>query len=70
MLPGDSHPLLNSGVPVLLKVNLARRKEKDLIMQLFATWSYRGPFAYCKEGCISIYPDRIRLPAVTRIFGM
>lgn len=42
MLPKDNHPLLNSALPVLLKVNPARRKGKDLIMQLFGTLSYRG----------------------------
>lgn len=42
VLPGDNHLVLSSAAPVLLKVNPARRKEKDLIMQLFATLSYRG----------------------------
>lgn len=42
VLPGDDHLLLNSAAPVLLKVNPAGRKEKNLIMQLFATLSYRG----------------------------
>lgn len=42
MLPGDNHLLLNSAAPALLKVNPARGKGKDLIMQLFATLSYRG----------------------------
>lgn len=42
VLPGDNLLLLNSAALVLLKVNPARRKGKDLIMQLFATLSYRG----------------------------
>lgn len=49
MLLGDNHLLLNSVAPVLLKVNPARREGKDLIMQLFATLSYRGAICILRK---------------------
>lgn len=68
VLPGDNYLLLNSAAPVLLKVNPARRKEKKTwLCNYLQLWVTEVLFACCKEGCRSIYPDRIRLPAVTWI---